>query len=128
MLVLNANSSDAQNIRVQEEFLEEALGQVASRSRWRILLAVPSMEALLFSDRNIVEALIGHSLTEEQFIRGQYVPRQILMQAMQVSSPDAFTKTLENRLAQLDFSALRQHPFACQLKTFAGEMLQKAAA
>ncbi len=128
MLVLNANSSDAQNIRTQEEFLEDAMGQVAARSRWRILLAVPSIEALLFSDRNIVEALVGHPLTEEQFIRGQYVPRQILMQAMQVSSPDAFTQALESQLAHLDFSALRQHPFACQLKTFVGEMLQKAAA
>ena len=100
-------------------------GQVAIRSRWRILLAVPSIEALLFSDRNLLRRLSTRAYGGTFHTR-QYVPPANPDASHASGLADEFTQALESRLAQLDFSALQQHPFACQLKMFVGEMLQKS--
>src|SRR5262245_32089169 len=56
-LVVDADSVDPSLVAQRCEFLEQSLREIASDARRLVVVIVPELEALLFQDRDLVEAL-----------------------------------------------------------------------
>jgi len=76
------------------------------RSLWKLFIAVPELQSLLFADRAILESLVGGPVTEAQLIRGHYEPKVIL--AALLKERGISDEEFDRRLAQADLTPLRQ--------------------
>jgi predicted ATP-dependent endonuclease of OLD family len=125
VLVVDADTTVPERIREHQQFLDGSLGQVGARTPWRVFLAVPEIEALLFTDRQTLENLVGKRVSQEQFIRGQYEPRKVLDKLL---SGQSYAQVFEQRLPQMDLSAVREQPLIRELKEFLAGVMQRAVA
>lgn len=126
VLVVDADSSDPDQIMARKHFLEHSLGSIASRARSLVVVVVPELEALLFHDKALLEALVKRPVTESEFIRGKYEPKKVLRELLGgVPLNEAF----RTRLPALDLEAVRQLAPLLELRDFiSGNRAEAAAA
>jgi hypothetical protein len=99
-LVLDADTTNPNEIRAKQSEIEELLEAVGSKTRFTVRLIVPEAEALLFSDRRTAESLFKRRLSEQEWAEAQYQPHKVLSQVMQRG------RSLEHLLNDHDLSAL----------------------
>jgi hypothetical protein len=110
ILVVNADSNDP---RERQQFLESSIGQYADRRLWKVLVAVPALESILFTDRSVVESLVETEASDLALIQGQYEPKKALERLSPgITSEPRFSE----RIAQVDLTPLSSHEFVRNLK------------
>jgi hypothetical protein len=114
-LVVDADANDAERVKERKRFLDESLHSIASPFQSRAFVIVPEIEGLLFQDRTVVEALIGHKITDLEFIHGQYEPKKVLEALLQGKSR---LQVFQSQLQQIDLSPLRELPVIKELQDF----------
>jgi hypothetical protein len=102
----DALSVDPGQIAEDRLTIEEDLMYGVPRSLWKLFIAVPELQSLLFADRAILEALVGGPVAEAQLIRGHYEPKVVL--AGLLKERGISDEEFDRRLAQADLTPLRQ--------------------
>jgi|GEM_PF-5172516 5S rRNA maturation endonuclease (ribonuclease M5) len=110
ILIVDADSTDSET---RQQFLESSIGHYVDRRLWKVFVVTPTLESLLFSDKVLLETLVGQSVSEITLIQGQYEPLPTLKRLL----PDAenleiFTERLENT----DLTILHSHHFVQELR------------
>jgi hypothetical protein len=82
-LLLDADTSDERLIEEQRGILSSSLAAVAPEWRFKVFLAVPVIEACLFSTSQVAAAAFGSPLSSEVLLRGRYEPRRTLVELAQ---------------------------------------------
>lgn len=108
-LVLNTGTLSFGKIRNRMARLEDLLGMVAFRDRWKIVLLRPEVEILFFHDLEILRQLVGREATEEELTRAQAHPKQVLAELLGVQPKDLLPE-LRQRLDSIDLRPLAAHP------------------
>jgi hypothetical protein len=102
----DARSVDPEQIAEDRLTIEEDLMDGVPRSLWKLFIAAPEFQSLLFADHGILEALVGGPVTEAQLIRGHYEPKVVLAELLQERGIS--DEEFDRRLAQADLTPLRQ--------------------
>ncbi len=123
-LVIDAGTSDPNRVMERRQFMENSLGQVGPHDLWRVYLVVPEIEALLFTDRDLLEGLVEQAISEEDYIRGRYEPKKVLEKLLNGKPRQ---KVFEDRLPKLDLSSLYQLPLVRELRQFIVQSTQPLA-
>jgi hypothetical protein len=123
-LFVDADTSDPDAVEERRLFLNESLGQVATSDRFRVILAVPEVEALLFSDRPLLEAMAGQEVGEGLWTEGKFRPREVLRSLIQHD----LRNVLMQPLPQHDLTEARKDEAAVQLRSFVAEARHRQTA
>jgi hypothetical protein len=122
----DARSVDPGEIAEDRLTIEEDLMSGIPRSLWKLFIAVPEFQSLLFADRAILESLVGGPVTEAQLIRGHYEPRVVLAELLKERGIS--DEEFDRRLAQADLTPLRQLAPVCELVEFVAKNVFAPAA
>lgn len=124
-LVAAADTLDPNRIESGRHFLRQSLEEVATRSQWQVFVMIPEMEALFFDHRAVLEALVGKSVAERDFIEGKFAPKKTLEHLL---GGGGLLRAYEETLPQIDLAPLRQHSVIRDLQRFLDGVAQKVAA
>jgi hypothetical protein len=122
-IVVDADSSDPNQVEERKRFLRRSLGQIADKTRWRVIVIAPEVERLLFDDRHILEELVQDKVSDTDFVEGQYNPKKVLQRIAAIPTSELF-----ERLATINLAPIQDTPDINALRQFFEIRLRKAAA
>jgi hypothetical protein len=123
-LVVDADAIDRSQVEQRRRVLEHSLGQAGTRDRWQVTMFTPTIEAVLFRNRSVIEAAVGHPVSDADMIRGEYEPKRILKSLL----PDYPNGSLLiKRLDSTDLTALRNQPEIREIVQFLRRTGRRAA-
>lgn len=96
LLLVDADTNDLRRVKEKQEFIEEYI-KVGTASKFKVLLAVPTLEAIFFEDktRDALESVIGKSISDEVWELAKLSPKQAL--SIITGRPDtSFAQLLTN--------------------------------
>jgi hypothetical protein len=117
-LVADADTTVPQRVGEAQIELEDLLATVASRQRFGVFLAVPSLEVCLFEDQAGLENEFGCTLSAEAIMQSRYEPKAVLEELSRARNQPYDSAAQASLLGQLDLDRLRQAPFMRVLLQF----------
>jgi signal transduction histidine kinase len=117
-LVVDADSSDDARIVEERVTLQSLLASAGAASRFRLVLAVPEIEILLFPDRDTASQIFGRHLTDVEWTQAQFQPRKM---ANQLLINNGKTRTIEQMIVRLSrriLQRLAEQPLIEELRQF----------
>jgi hypothetical protein len=113
VLLIDADTTDQTLIAQKRQDVNYLIRQTSSGAPFQLLLAVPTIETVLFADRALLEHLIDRQLTDLEWHLGQRQPRDLLETV--TGDVVAFVDGLLERLSEEQVGVLRQHPLMQEL-------------
>jgi hypothetical protein len=113
VLLIDADTTDRTLIAQKRQDVNYLIRQTSSGAPFQLLLAVPTIETVLFADRALLEHLIDRQLTDLEWHLGQRQPRDLLETV--TGDVVAFVDGLLKRLSEEQVGVLRQHPLMQEL-------------
>jgi hypothetical protein len=98
LVVVDSDSVEPRAIASRRTDINEMVAGVAIEPV-EVLVAVPQMEVVLFQDRALLTQWFGDRITQEDLIRAEFQPRQVLERLL-AESPNAVS--LETMIEQLN--------------------------
>ena len=92
-----------------------SLGSIASSPKWKVVVIAPEIEGLLFEDRDVIEALVGHPITDTDFTSGSFNPKTVLKQLLHGKS---LAEVYGRKLQHLDLGRIRETSPIRDLQSF----------
>lgn len=124
-LIVDADATDEPLVEERRHFLEGSLAAIASAGRFRVVVVAPELEAVLFQDPDVLEAIVRRPVSPSDLIRGHYEPKKVLLDLLGgVSRTEAF----KERLPSLNLDRIRDHPAIQELSGFVQQSLARAVA
>ncbi len=77
-LVIDTDTHNLDTINEEQSMYEAYLGLTSYGIPFIVILMVPSIEAILFQQAQILETLLGKALEPDDQIRSKYVPKTVL--------------------------------------------------
>ena len=114
-LFVSAETIDPNAAEEHRQFLVESVNSIYSTGKSKIIVIAPMIEALWFRDRELLESLVGQTVSDTDFVRGEYEPKKVLTRLLY---PHTLLETYEKVLPQLDLSAMRGAPEIKELTEF----------
>jgi hypothetical protein len=98
------------------------------RTPYRLILAIPQVEAILFSDREGFEQALGHNVADLDWFEARFRPRAVFRRLL--GDPEHFETGALAVINALDDAALRRmarHPVIREIRGFMAEVQEPAA-
>jgi len=128
--VLLLDSETLEDRLLMESRLE--IGGILNRSRgrtpYRLILAIPQVEAILFSDREGFEMALGRKVADLDWFEARFRPRAVFRRLL--GDPEDFETEALAVINALDDAALRRmarHPIVREIRSFMAEVQEPAA-
>jgi hypothetical protein len=102
-LIVDADTIDEDLTEEQRGDLEYLFGTSAPRHMWLIVLAKPEVEAVFFSDREMLERITGKKVSELDIARAALGPRAALQKLLPKPRSGHGAKQLVKKLSDSDF-------------------------
>jgi hypothetical protein len=116
VLLRDSGTTDESRTANLKSDLLAALGSVASRRRFEILLAMPELEAVFFADLGALETALGIHFRPTELVEAKYRPKLALMKAIGEKN---FTDEYLRRLVQkIGTEHLQGHPLVIEIIAF----------
>lgn len=122
VLVLDADTVDIDSIKERELINQELLQYAAAGAPFKVLLAVPTIESILFQDRAGLEQLTNHKFTDVEWAQAEFVPKTVLQKVLSQYGQSTKLDELIQGITQRMVERLRQHPLVCELEAFLVEV------
>lgn len=123
-VVVDADSVDPKRVEERKRFLTRSLEAIESRARWQVVVIEPELEALFFTDRDILESLVGHPVSDADFVGGYFEPRKTLQKLLKGDRESVYRE----KLPTLDLQKIRELPAIRELRDFLHRVARRAAA
>ncbi len=117
ILVIDADTSNPDAIHSYQQDLDFLTRSAAVGTPYKILQAVPTIEAVFLQDRSLFEQLIEHQFTDLEWQLGQKEPKELLNQYSKGRAKDFIQNTLSHLTAPTKHT-LSQHPLIQDITTF----------
>lgn len=117
VLVLDADSVDPESIG-DRRVNNEGLLRFSAVAPFKVILAIPEIEILLFQDRAILEELLDCEISAIEWARAEFIPRTILQKLLNNSSHPMTLEALLDQLTPAMIDKLRHHPLLQEITTF----------
>ncbi|RKZ40847.1 MAG: hypothetical protein DRQ49_07050 [Gammaproteobacteria bacterium] len=107
-LIVDSDTTDRSSIEEKKDFMTQSLQQLSTPDHFHVFFAVPEIEVIFFSSREIIEELIGGKVSEQQWELAHYQPKQALLNMLhtnnlQKSFHELLTPSLIEKLGKTDF-------------------------
>jgi hypothetical protein len=119
-LVVDAHTDDDTAIYERQDTLQYLLRQTAVRVPFKVLLAIPSIEAIVFQDRPLLEQLIHRQLTDTEWELAKYHPKKSLTYFLGENPLPGLLK----QLTEPAIAILQQHPLIIELMEFLSSVIK----
>jgi hypothetical protein len=123
-LVMNTNTTDEMTIQEQADFLREWVGKASGGVPFKVLLAVPEMEAVLTETPSLLASLTANGFSQMELDLAKLQPKQFLLRVLGeervAKLATGFIKKLDTRI----LSEIRRHPLLNQLQNFLTSAIQ----
>jgi hypothetical protein len=107
LIVVDSDSVEPRAIADRRVDINEIVAY-ASIQPVEVVLAVPQLEVVLFHDRTLLTQWFGDRITQEDLIRAEFQPRQVLERLL-AASPNGLTlTTMIEQLTDRQVESLRQ--------------------
>jgi hypothetical protein len=113
VLVVDADSLDEATIQERQRFLDNLLGQPAGHVDYRVLIARPALDAILFSERDLFTHITGIELDDVTWATAKFQPRLVLQQVLGDESDQIAVRLNDSAVLRL-----RQQPLIAELIQF----------
>jgi hypothetical protein len=110
---VDTDTTDSSRVRELEDFLWEALDEVSPGVEYAVFLAVPEIEIVLLSDRQIFEDIVDRHFSDLEWAFAQEKPKMFLQRIM----GGDYEKILHT-LGPQALSAIQKHPLVTDLCEF----------
>jgi hypothetical protein len=114
-LVVDADSTDPNLAEERQRFLQKSLDSMSYRSAWQVFVIVPQIEVLLFADRQVLEALVGHPVSDTDLVHGAFEPQKVLRELL---GGKPLLEYYRGRLPKMDLSRIRSQSPLPELDAF----------
>jgi hypothetical protein len=125
LLVIDADTTNPEAIHSYQQDLEFLTRSAAVGTPYKILQAVPTIEAVFLQDRNLFEQLIGRQFTDLEWRLGQKDPKELLNQSPHGAT--GFIQTTLDYLTEPMRHTLSQHPLIQEITDFLSTQVQSHA-
>lgn len=112
-VVVDTDSRDPIAVEERRQFFTRSLKEVAPRARTQVVVFEPTIEALFFEDRDVLEHLVEKKVSDTDFATGRYEPKRVL--GKYLTSP---LNTAIAKLTASDLKTLRDFPAMKSLLDF----------
>ena len=114
-LVVGADTTDANLVEERRSFLHRSMGAIAFSQKWKVVALKPKIEMLLFKDRKVIEALAGRPLSETDFVRACFTPKEVIKELF---ADKNLADVYETDLPKLNLNQIREATPIQELMTF----------
>ncbi len=122
-LVINTATDNERAIGEDIGFLEEWLSRISANVPFKVIPAVPQMEAVFFQDKSVLEQTgVGKTLGDEEWAASRNRPKMSLREVLDERSTQ-IGKMLDG-LPMETIELLRRHPLVSELRNFLSEATQ----
>ncbi len=126
-LVVDSDTTSDALANEQKTMLNDLLRSAAGATPYLVALAIPETEAILFSAPEVLERIIGASLSETDRITARFRPKETLARLIRPAGL-ASVADLLSRLSESDLARLRCDRLVADLIDFIRESLRPANA
>jgi hypothetical protein len=107
LVVVDSDSVEPRAIAYRRTDISEMVSGIAVEPV-QVVLAIPQMEVVLFRDRSLLNQWFGDRITQEDLIRAEFQPRQVLERLL-AESPNGLTlAVMLEQLTDRQVESLRQ--------------------
>jgi hypothetical protein len=127
VLVLDSDSLEERAILAEQAEIGGIMSMYGSRIPFRLVLAIPQVEAILFSDRRGFEKALGRKVAEKDWFEGRFRPRAVLKRLLAGSDYEQAVRTLLDALDDAALRRMARHPIIQEIRGFMAEVQEPAA-
>ena len=109
-LVLDAGTADEAAAELQREEVEDELRGAAGGTPFRVVMAVPRAERLLFADRDGFQRALGREISDRAAWAARSDPRGMLARLLEAGDVDAGAVAIVEKLDDESLTELARHP------------------
>jgi hypothetical protein len=121
VLVLDSESLEDRTIMEAQLEIGGILESCSRRIPYRLILAIPQVESILFSDREGFERALGRTVVDLDWFEARFRPRTVLRRLLEGDFNEAAVALID----RLDAAALRRmgcHPVVREIRGFMTEV------
>lgn len=126
-LVLDSETTSEALAEEQRTMLDDLLRSAAGATPYRVVLALPEIEAILFSAPEVLEGITGAGLSETDRITARFRPKETLARFIRPAGLSSVAE-LVSRLSESDLTYLRRDRLVSELIAFVRRSQQHANA
>jgi hypothetical protein len=127
VLVLDSDSLEERAILEKQAEIGGILGDCNGRIPYRLILAVPQVEAILFTDRNGFEKALGRKVGDEDWFEARFRPRAVLKRLLAGSDYEDAVRKLGETLDAAALRRMARHPIIQEIRSFMAEVQEPAS-
>ncbi len=107
LIVMDADVIAPEQVHERIKDTEEIIGSVAANTPFKVILAVPMIETILFQDVSLLERLLGYTPSPDMLSLAIYQPKKALQQLLSQSEKCQSYSQLIEQLSNEDLEAIR---------------------
>ena len=127
VLVLDSDSLEERVLVVEQVEIGGILDDCHGRIPYRLVLAIPQVEAILFSDREGFEKALGRKVAEEDWFEARFRPRAVLRRLLDGSDYEQAVRSLVDALDDAALRRMARHPIIREIREFIAEVQEPAS-
>lgn len=127
ILVLDSDSLEDRAIMAEKAEVGGILAMCQKRVPYRLILAIPQVEAILFSDREGIEKALGQKIADEDWFEARFRPRAVLRRLLGDDDYAQRAVAVIDRLDEAALRRMRRHPVVREIVEFLPEVQKPSA-
>ena len=127
VLVLDSDSLEERAILAEQAEINGLMSLYGSPLPYRVVLAIPQVEAILFSDREGFEKALGRKVGDEDWFEARFRPRAVLQRLLAGSDYEEALRNLGRALDEAAVRRMGRHPIVREIRDFMAEVQEPAA-
>jgi len=127
VLLLDSDTLEERLLMERRHTVEGILDRGHGRTPYRLILAIPQVEAILFSDRAGLEKAVGRKIAELDWFEARFRPRAVFRRLL---GDRDYTQAALEMIDALDDAALRRmarHSIVQEIRGFIAEVREPAS-
>lgn len=122
VLVLDSNTLENAPLDEQRSTVEHLVRPSSAETGFKLVLAVPQVEAVLFADRAGLERAIGRGIADDDFFEARFRPKAVFRRLLGPDDCEEHALVVIDRLDAAALTRMAQHPVIQEIAAFIEEV------
>ena len=127
VLLLDSDTLEDRLLRERQHLVEIILNRCRGRIPYRLILAVPQIEAILFSERKGFERALGRKVADLDWFEARFRPRAVFRRLLGEGDFEEKALAVINALDEAALRRMARHPIIREIRDFMAEVQPKRA-
>lgn len=127
VLLLDSDTLEERLLRERQHLVDIILNRSHGRTPYRLILAVPQVETILFSDRAGFEKALGRKVADMDWFEARFRPRAVFRRLLGEGDFEAKALAVINALDDAALRQMARHPIIQEIRGFMAEVQPKRA-